>query len=533
MINPLAKLFSIVSLCAVLLATHAPVAGAQNVNDGFDPDADGPVYAFALQGDGRILLGGVFTHIGGTSQSCLARLNADGSIDASFNAQIASASGCDMRAIVAQANGQILVAGFFDHVAATPVENIARLNADGSADTSFTPTANEEVNALAVQGDGKIVLGGDFTQINGQASPQLARINTDGSSDANFAVTGVAQLDDISAIIIQPDGRIIIGGSLFNGSGVFDNSVGVLRLMQNGAIDSGFQPGVTNAGQDAYVYALALQPDGKIVLGGLFVAENNGAYHAINLARINADGSADAAFDGLANAVINQPVAAIALQANGDILIGGGFTQVQGAAHNGVARISGVTGAVSGFDPNLLGGVHALAIQSDNNILLGGGLSSVASIPRNNIARVSTAGDLDDTLDLTVDRSVAAIAAEQDGSLLVGGDFTHIGSATRNHIARILPKGKLGGGYNPNANDDVFAIAIEPDGTGLVGCSPRSIVTARHISRTWARAATSILASRLSSMASSAESRCSQMGRSSSTARSPRSMLRRVRALPA
>jgi uncharacterized delta-60 repeat protein len=467
MMSQLAKTFLFVFTCAALIVAHAPAAIAQNVNDGFDPNADGPVYVFALQDDGRILVGGAFENIGGASLSCLARLNADGSVDANFNAQLTSAAGCDVRAIVVQANGQILIAGFFDHAGTTPLENIARLAADGSVDTTFASTANEEVNALAVQSDGRILLGGAFGQVNGQPSSSVARLNADGSTDTAFAIPAPAQFNDVGSILVQPDGRIVISGNLYPHPPML--SVGVLRLLPNGAIDSGFDPGVSNAGQDAYVYAMALQADGKLVLGGLFVGVNNGAYETLNLARVNADGSADPGFDNLANPVIDQAVTAIALQANGDIVIGGGFSQVRGTTRNGIARVSGVNGAVSSFNPDVAGAVSALAVQSDNKILIGGSFSSVAATARDNIARVSVGGDLDDTLDLAPNGSVAAIAAAQDGSLLIGGDFTQVGATTRNYIARILPEGKLGAGYNPNANDDVFAIAIEADGTALVG----------------------------------------------------------------
>src|SRR6185369_5867155 len=99
-------------------------AHGQNVNDGFDPNPDGPVAAMALQADGKILIGGHFSHVGSVSRTLLARLNADGSLDGSFNPVIV---GNYINAIAVQSNGQIVIGGQLTQAGTMAIFDIARI----------------------------------------------------------------------------------------------------------------------------------------------------------------------------------------------------------------------------------------------------------------------------------------------------------------------------------------------------------------------------------------------------------------------
>src|SRR5688572_20458492 len=141
----------------VVLACLGAAAGAgAQALDGFAPGANDTVYTIVVQPDQRILVGGAFTMLGdggtgSTPRQKIGRLNADGSIDTSFNPQANIGVNAQVLAIALQADGKVVVAGI-DFVNG---RNLARLNADGSLDTAFTAAANGPVYALALQTDGK------------------------------------------------------------------------------------------------------------------------------------------------------------------------------------------------------------------------------------------------------------------------------------------------------------------------------------------------------------------------------------------
>ena len=151
---------------AVLLAGGAAAVRGQSALDGFDPNANGAVRVVVVQPDGKILIGGDFTTLspnGGAAvtRNRIARLNPDGTLDTAFNP---NANGT-VYAIAVQADGKILVGGAFTQRIGGQTRNrIARLDATTGLADSFDPNANSTVYSIAVQADGKILVGGDFTQ---------------------------------------------------------------------------------------------------------------------------------------------------------------------------------------------------------------------------------------------------------------------------------------------------------------------------------------------------------------------------------
>jgi uncharacterized delta-60 repeat protein len=141
------------------------------------------------QSDGKTIVFGFFTSVNGTARDGIARLNADGSLDTSFNPspQGNGAIG-QVQAVAVQSDGKIVVGGLFTSVNGTTPNNIARMNADGSVDISFNPGSgtDKQVEVIAVQTDGKVVIGGAFTSVNGTARNRIARLNADGSLDTSF-----------------------------------------------------------------------------------------------------------------------------------------------------------------------------------------------------------------------------------------------------------------------------------------------------------------------------------------------------------
>lgn len=201
-----------------------------------------------------------------------------------------------VHALAVQADGSILMGGWFSALGDQPRANLARLNADGTLDLNFRSGANEMVNCFAVQSDGKIVVGGAFSQLGGQARSGVARLNLDGTLDLGFN-PWVGYLG-WGALAAQPDGKLVVGG-LF----------GLGRLEANGTVDSSFK-----ADANGEVMSLALSPDGNILVGGDFTVLCG--QPRTNLARLNPDGTLDDGFDPGPN----RAVYALAVQADGKIL---------------------------------------------------------------------------------------------------------------------------------------------------------------------------------------------------------------------
>ena len=280
----------------------------------FDPNANLPVGSIAVQANGQILAGGVFTHIGGQDRSFIARLNAvTGMVDTfdPFN----PAADDVVRSIAVEANGDILAGGFFTHIGGQPRSHIARLfAANGMAALSFDPNANVGgVYPIAVQANGKILVGGDFTTLS-------------------------------------PNG----------GMPVMRNHIARLFAM-NGVPDS-FDPNANNNN----VLSIAVQANGDILAGGPFT--HIGGQNRNFIARLDAaTGSADPLFDLNANDVVRS----IAVQADGKILPVGDFTSIGGADRYYIARLD-ATGAADLFAPDADYFVYAIAVQADGKILAGG-----------------------------------------------------------------------------------------------------------------------------------------------------------------
>ena len=273
------------------------------LDDAFYSGANGPVLSLALQEDGKILVGGGFSKFNGQALGYIVRLNPDGAVDSTFhggvpatvtivsvhkdgsiflggefgvlyrlntdgrvdtnfNIAITMSGGPSARlcSLIFQEDGRILVGGRFSTIGGQAHTNIARLNADGTVDATFSPVANDVVANLAVQPDGKILLAGWFTTAEGQARSRIARLNANGTLDVTFNPTAN---DSVHSLTMQADGKILVGGVFTSLGGHPREHIG--RLLADGAIDNGFGPAA-----NANVLSLALQADGDVLVGGEF-----------------------------------------------------------------------------------------------------------------------------------------------------------------------------------------------------------------------------------------------------------------------
>jgi uncharacterized delta-60 repeat protein len=256
-----------------------------SLDSGFNPQADGEVYSLAIQADGKILVSGVFRSLAGGPYSFIARLNSDGTLDTAFDV----GSDAPAFAIAIQADGKILVGGYFTTLCGQTRNHIARLNLDGTLDNTFNPGADgpppPSVRTIAVQPDGKILVGGYFSTLGGQTRNCIGRLNADGTLDTSFKPSANSY---VFAIAVQADGKILAGGYFTSLGGQTRNHIG--RLNSDGSLDTTFDPDCEDA-----VYAIVLQTDERIVLGGGFLAISG--QDRWGLGRVNADGSLDSTFD--------------------------------------------------------------------------------------------------------------------------------------------------------------------------------------------------------------------------------------------
>jgi uncharacterized delta-60 repeat protein len=376
--------------------TYSPFAGF-----------NGDVYALALQPNNQLLVGGDFTMADGVTRNCIARLNSDGSLDADFSLPTDNyGANATVSSVAVQADGRILLGGLFTNVNAVARGRIARLNADGTLDSLFNPGsgADNPVYAVAqtfVSGNPMVLIGGAFATVNGTTFNGIGRLNSDGTPDTTFNVGGLGANATVYALAVQNDGKVLIGGDFttYNGATNFNH---LARLNTDGSVDTNFN--VSASGASGSVRAITLQLDGKILLGGLFTNVNGVALN--HIARLNADGTVDATFNPGLGA--NDVVSAIALQSDTRIVLGGQFTTCSGVTRNRITRLNpdGTVDPTINFGTGANNFVAAIAIQED----------TIEGYPTN----------------------------VPDEKIIIGGGFTEYNSQTNEHIARIFG-GSIGG----------------------------------------------------------------------------------------
>jgi uncharacterized delta-60 repeat protein len=452
---------------ALLLVSSAAAVRAQSALDGFDPNANGSIRAVVVQPDGKILIGGDFTSLapnGGPSvmRNHIARLNHDGTLDSTFDPNANSV----VNTIALEADGHILVGGAFTSIGPFPHSHIARIDPTNGVAPAFGATANGPVFSIAIQTDGKILLGGFFTSAGGQPRNNIARI--DRSTGAADSFNPNAN-DVVRTILVQPDRQILVGGAFAGPNSIGGQSRNFIARLDpiTGLADS-FDPNASDI-----VVSLAIQADGKILIGGGFSSAfgTTGGQPRNGVARLNPiTGLADS-FNPNASDVVNT----IALQQDGQILVGGSFTTISGQTRNGIARLEPSGSLDSSFNPNATGGisgdVNAIVLQNDDKILAGGAFTGLSGVPRNRIARLQKDGRLDRTLNLSMRAGdeIRATALQADGKILIGGGFPSVLGTQRNNVARLNSDGTLDNLFNPDANGSVEAIAVQTDGKILVG----------------------------------------------------------------
>ncbi len=253
----------------------------------------GMISSLALlpDGSGKMMIGGTFRQYNGATRPYIARLNPNGLQDGSF-APTQDPNG-PVWALAIQTDGKVLITGDFTMIGEVPRAHIARYNANGSLDLAFDPGANapdDTVWSLAEQPDGKVVIGGQFAHLGSQTLSGLARLNADGTADAAFNANLGSGVDGtVYSVVVQGGTKIVIGGE-FQNVGIAQRTR-IARLNSDGTVDNTFNSGT---GADDTVFNISAQPDGSMYVGGYFTLYNG--THRLGFARLYADGSVDTTF---------------------------------------------------------------------------------------------------------------------------------------------------------------------------------------------------------------------------------------------
>ena len=369
-----------------------------------------------------------------------------GSLDTTLN--IAEGFDRHVSCIKTQPDGKILVGGPFTNYCGKNVGHLIRINQDGSLDTTFNSGSGvadfngvgsysemSAINSIVLQTDDKILIGGCFTGYNGKPLVSIARLHPNGELDTTFKTT-TAQVDNrgdyIYCISIQPDGKVLIAGALNKYNNVAVNKI--VRLNASGSIDSTFNPG---AGANDIIYSMLLQDDGKIIISGVFTKFNNTDRKQI--VRLNADGSLDNSFSS--GTGVDANILDMALQNNGKLLIGGFFTTYNGINKQGIVELNNDGSISNTFNVDLAANYYVtkIRVQSDSKILIGGFSPYTVQPPIQIFTRLFPTGAEDGSFSTaTKPVGIMAMDLQPDGNILIGGYFSNINGVGRNHLARII-----------------------------------------------------------------------------------------------
>ncbi len=480
---------------------------------------DQNVRYFLEQPDGKFIIGGSFTQFGLNLTNRIVRVNSDGSYDNTF---IGGFDGTVI-SIDQQSDGKIIVVGTFSNydngLVISASTYIARLETDGSLDTTFLPTANgggfdNTVQSVEVQPDGKVLVGGWFNSYNdGSVNPayRLIRLNTDGSVDLTFNVgsgfLNITEGDDgrVFKTKTQIDGKIIVVGQFDTYDGL--PAKGIIRLNSDGSRDNTFNVGSGFDGNplDGYGYYLArwinLYSDGRILISGHF--ESYDGQPANKLIRLNSDGSIDNSFSSLVfgPALLDDRTIQTEIQTDGKIITGGFFDTYNTENYPKLIRLNS-TGTIDesfyigdGFNDYVL----SLLITSDNKLLVGGQFATYDNQLQNRITQLTLTPQFDtiyssptfdgcetcitNTLSInagsvypsalngSIDDIALSLREQPDGKLLIGGWYGDYNGDTVEYLFRVNTDGSLDNTFTNISllNDAPSAIELQPDGKMLVG----------------------------------------------------------------
>ena len=563
------------------------VAADGKLDSGFNPTANGVIYSAVVQEDGKILLGGSFTTLNGMARAGLARVAADGSLDPDFNPNGNGTFTGAVYCIAVQADGRILLGGTFTSVGGTGRNRLARLHANGTLDESFNPNVEGTVHSVIMQADGQVLLGGTFSRVSGFGRSFIARVGTDGKLDPNF---NPHPDSTVSSMAVQADGQILLGGGFGNIGGTGRNRIArlfndpatqsltaadstqlfwsrsgsapeVLQTSFELSIDGGttYTPLAENAtrvGQTAnwQLGRLSLPANGHIRARG----RTSGGYHSNSFGLVESEiklgtagvpmvtaispadsgagggsrvtitgahftGATEVTIGGVpatgvsvvnattitatippgatgtASVLVTSPggmnaantlfsyLAPTVTRSTGILVNTGTFLTITGTNFSTVPGKNSVVFTPAASSTIIAATATSLTVTGLSGLTQGvlyavvsiNGESSGASVPVATVVAPGI-GDPDAYNAAVLGSDVFAMVEQPDGKTLLAGNFFSVLGQPRNNIARLNADGTLDVGFNPNVNGSVYSLVVQADGRILLGGSFTTVGVTVH-----------------------------------------------------
>lgn len=427
----------------------------------------GPAFSQAALPDGRFYLAGTFSSIDGQNRRDIARFNANGSLDSTFNPPLFDVA---PKSLAVQADGKLLLIGSFKTVGGVESSGIVRLNSDGSRDSTFVVgsgfSAGGVGGKITVSADGKIYISDTFIQSYQGSSflGYIARLTPTGALDPTFTSPsfsiGVSSTNP-NGFVFGPSGEIYVYGGFDAVSGVARNRIA--RLRSNGQVDPDFNPG---AGPNNWVYAITVLRSGQLVIGGDFTAYNGTTVG--HIARLNLNGTLDTTF--ATGSGFAQQVGFVAELPGNTLFVGSAFNTYKGVGVGPGVRLTANGTLDTTFVYTLSGSPESLSFLPGNRLLVSGTL-----LPgfRPGVRVLEAAGGLAAAVTVPGIRYPARarlLAPLPGGKVLVAGNFTHANGTPAPYVMRLnadlsrdttFPAG-------PGPSSQVTGGFVQPDGKILL-----------------------------------------------------------------
>jgi uncharacterized delta-60 repeat protein/uncharacterized repeat protein (TIGR01451 family) len=326
---------------------------------------------------------------------------------------------------------RIVAAGKFSSINGTPAKNIVRLTPFGTIDPTFQVGTgpNGDIWVILVQPDGKILIGGDFTSFNGVPSGRIARLNQDGSLDQSFNA-GTGANSWVYMLLRQNDGKILAGGTFIGFGGTNRNHI--VRLNPNGSIDTTFNPKFNGKVSNGAIF-----PDGKIILGGTFTS--HGQTPCNNICKVKNDGSLDSSF--VIGSGASHEARTFAIQPDGKIIAGGYFLTYNGQPKRRIMRLNPNGSLDQSFlaGTNDAGPVYRVEHLLNGKILVMGNFSNFEGSGDSFLTMLNPDGTVDPTFNSGTGPNNAVQTSHTlgTGKIAIGGFFTSYNGILRSRIAVI------------------------------------------------------------------------------------------------
>ena len=416
------------------------------------------VYVAIPDGSGGWFIGGDFTEVGGVARSKVARINADGTL----NAWSPTVNGIAVNQLILSGS-TLYIGGDFTSVNGMSRSNLAAIDVNTGNLTSWNPAADLKVSSLALAG-GVLYVGGEFTTIGGQSRNRIAALDlvTGIPTSWNPSVTGM-----VIRVITVHNAIVYIGGIFSAVAGQSRSNIAAVEA-STGIVTS-WNPGTNGACNTMLVNGTSLYVGGEFTqIGGqprFYIA-------ALDITTGNATSWQPEANGG----VLSMSVS------GGTIFVAGVFNQIAGQSRAGLAAINASDGTATSWNPSRGNGfnvVHANAGQ----VYVGGTFYYLDGEVRNNIAAIDANTGLLTSWNPSANNAVHSIEVK-DGLVYIGGYFTQVGGMTRNYLAALDQATGAPTAWNPNPNGQIIDIKKYGDHVYAsgnftnIGGQPRSYIAA-------------------------------------------------------